>query len=139
MFLARNRMVTRVVAKQAKTTKVKNKFNNGKKSSKEYSVVFLVEGEKSNLGEKNFAIKFRRKVQISLLGSVASSVGTPLQFAAFRSRFDGRYSRASAFWLFLHNDGFCGGPYTFCQEKHQHFHVDRQLVTKKEISSKINI
>ena len=100
MFLARNRMVTRVVAKQAKTTKVKNKFNNGKKSSKEYSVVLLVEGEKSNLGEKNFAIKFRRKVQISLLGSVASSVGTPLQFAAFRSGFDGRYSRASAFWLF---------------------------------------
>ena len=39
-------MLTRVVAKQAKTTKVKNKFVNGKKNSKEYSVVFLVEGEK---------------------------------------------------------------------------------------------
>ena len=48
VFLARNRMLTRVVAKQAKTTKVKNKFVNGKKkSSKEYSVVFLVEGEKN--------------------------------------------------------------------------------------------
>jgi len=48
-------MLTRVVAKQAKTTKVKNKFGNGKKSSKEleYSVVFLVEGEKFNLGERN--------------------------------------------------------------------------------------
>jgi len=46
-------MVTRAVAKQAKTTKVKNKFVNGKKSSKEYSVVFLVEGEKFNLGEKH--------------------------------------------------------------------------------------
>jgi len=46
-------MVTRVVAKQAKTTKVENKSVNGKKkSSKEYSVVFLVEGEKFNLGEK---------------------------------------------------------------------------------------
>ena len=53
VFLARNRMLTRVVAKQTKTTKVKNKFVNGKKSSKEYSVVFLVEGEKLNLGEKN--------------------------------------------------------------------------------------
>ena len=52
VFLARNRMMTRVVAKQAKTTKVKNKFVNGKKSSKEYSVVFLVEGEKFNLGDK---------------------------------------------------------------------------------------
>jgi len=40
------------VAKQAKTTKVKNKFVNGKKSSKEYSVVFFVEGGKLNLGEK---------------------------------------------------------------------------------------
>jgi len=44
-------MLTRVVAKQ-KTTKVKNKFVNGKKSSKEHSVVFFVEGEKFNLGEK---------------------------------------------------------------------------------------
>jgi len=41
-------MLTHVVAKQAKTTKVKNRFVNGKKkSSKEYSVVFLVEGEKN--------------------------------------------------------------------------------------------
>jgi len=46
-------MLTRVVAKQPKTTKVKNKFVNGKKNLKEYSVVFLVEGEKFNLGEKN--------------------------------------------------------------------------------------
>jgi len=47
VLLARNRMVTRVVAKQAKTTKVQNKFVNGKKISKEYSAVFLVEGESS--------------------------------------------------------------------------------------------
>ena len=63
-------MLTRVVAKQAKTTKVKNKFVGGKKSSKEHSVVFLVEGEKFNLGERNSAIKFRQKVQICLVGSV---------------------------------------------------------------------
>ena len=31
VFSARNRMLTRVVAKQAKTTKVKNKFVSGKK------------------------------------------------------------------------------------------------------------
>jgi len=40
MFLARNRMVTRVVAnvaKQAKTTKVKNKFVNGKKKNTQLS------------------------------------------------------------------------------------------------------
>ena len=63
-------MLTRVVAKQAKTTKVRNKFVSGKKSSKEHSVVFLVEGEKFNLGERNSAIKFRQKVQICLVGSV---------------------------------------------------------------------
>ena len=28
-------------------------------------------------------------------------VGTPLEFAAFRSGFDAKYSRASAFWFFL--------------------------------------
>ena len=53
VLLARNRMLTRVVAKQAKTTKVKNKFVNGKKIQFSCSVVFLVEGEKLNLGEKN--------------------------------------------------------------------------------------
>ena len=33
-----------------------------------------------------------------------------------------------------------GTPLEFaaCQEKHQHFHADRQLVTKKEISIKVN-
>ena len=38
----------------------------------------------------------------------------------------------------MHNHGFYGVSNTFCQEKHQHFHTDRQLVTKKEISIKIN-
>jgi len=45
-------MLTRFVAKQAKATKVKNNFVNGKKSSKEYSAVFLVEGEKFNFRRK---------------------------------------------------------------------------------------
>ena len=67
----------------------------------------------------------------------SNSVGTPLEFAAFRSSFDAKYSRASAFWFFsVHNHGFYGVSNTFCQEKHQHFHADRQLVTKKEISIK---
>ena len=60
VFSARNRMLTRVVAKQAKT----------KEKEKEHSVVFLVEGEKFNLGERNSAMKFRQKVQICLVGSV---------------------------------------------------------------------
>ena len=31
----------------------------------------------------------------------SNSVGTPLELAAFRSSFDTKYSRASAFWFFL--------------------------------------
>ena len=38
----------------------------------------------------------------------------------------------------VHVHGFYVVSNTFCQEKHQHFHADRQLVTKKEISIKIN-
>ena len=48
VFLARNRMVTRVVAKQEKIIKSKTNLLMEKKSSKELSVVFLVEGEKFN-------------------------------------------------------------------------------------------
>ena len=69
----------------------------------------------------------------------SNSVGTPLEFAAFRSGFDAKYSRASGFWFFLSTTMvFYGVSNTFCQEKHQHFHADRQLVMKKEISIKIN-
>ena len=93
-------MLTRVVAKQAKTTQVKNKFVNGKKSSKEYLVVFLVEGEKFNLGEK-ISDKVQAKSSILPCRFCSNSVGTPLEFAAFRSGFDAKYSRASAFWFFL--------------------------------------
>ena len=56
-------------------------------------------------------------------------VGTPLEFAAFRSGFDAKYSRASRLLVFsVHNHGFYDVPNTFCQEKHQHFHADRQLM-----------
>ena len=88
---------------------------------------------------KNWAIKFRRKVQICLVGSVANSAGTPLEFAAFRSGFDAKYSRASAFCFFLSITMIFAQSENIFQEKHQHFHVDRQLVTKKEIRSKIII
>ena len=90
---------------------------------------------KFTLGEKKLG-EFRRKVQFALSrSSVANSVGTPLEFAAFRNGLDAKYSRGRAFCFFfsVHNHGFCGSPNTFCQEKHQHFHVDRQLVTKKRI------
>ena len=132
-------MLTRVVAKQAKTTKVKNKFVNGKKRLKEYSVVFLVKGEKFNLGERNWAIKFRRKVQIGLVGSVRTRSAHCLSSQLFAAVSTPNIAELVLFGLTVQNHGFYGVPNTFCQEKHQHFHADRQLVTKKEISIKINL
>ena len=73
VFLARNRMLTRVVAKQAKTTKVKKNLLMEKKVQREYL-------------PRRFC---------------SNSVGTPLEFAASRSGFDAKYSRTSAFWFFL--------------------------------------
>ena len=69
----------------------------------------------------------------------SNSVGTPLEFAAFRSGFDAKYSRASAFcFFFCPQPWFLGHFEHILQEKHQYFHTDRQLFTKKEISIKIN-
>ena len=134
MFSARNRMLTRVVAKQAKTTKVKNKFVSGKKKFKRtLSCLFGGRG-KVQSRRKKFGDKVQAKSSNLPRRFCLNSVGTPLEFAAFRSGFDAKYSRARA----GHNHGFYGVSNTFCQEKHQHFHADRQLVTKKEISIKIN-
>ena len=126
-------MLTRVVAKQAKTTKVKNKFVNGKKKFKEHSVVFLVEGEKFNLGERNYAIKFQAKSSNLPRRFCSNSVGTPLEFAAFRSGFDAKYSRASAFWFFsVHNHGFYGVSNTFCRKNTSIFKLIGSLSRRKK-------
>ena len=56
VFLARNRMLTRIVAKQAKTTKVKNKFVNEKKFKRILSCLFggrrKVQFRRKKLGDK---------------------------------------------------------------------------------------
>ena len=132
-------MLSRVVAKQAKTTKVKNKFVNGKKKFKRtLSCLFGGRG-KVQFKRKKLGDKVQAKSSNLPRRFCSNSVGTPLEFAAFRSGLHAKYSRASAFWFFsVHHHGFYGVSNTFCQEKHQHFHADRQLVTKKEISIKIN-
>ena len=94
-------MLTRVVAKPAKTTKVKNKFVSGKKSSKEHSVVFFGGRGKVQSRRKKFGDKVQAKSSNLPRRFCSNSVGTPLEFAAFRSGFDVKYSRASAFWFFL--------------------------------------
>jgi len=67
-----------------------------RENSTEYSVVFLVEGEKFKLRNQ-----FAFEDFISVVGSAANSVGTSLEFAAFASGPDATHSRASAFWLYL--------------------------------------
>jgi len=65
-----------------------------RKSSKEYSVVFLVDGKSSGY-------EFAFEDLIVVVGSAANSVGTTLEFLAFRSGPDGKYGRASAFCFIL--------------------------------------
>jgi len=125
-------MLSGVVEKQAKTQKSKAHLLMEKKSSKEYSVVLLVEGEK-------LGVKFRRKVQICLVGSVRIRSARRLSSQLFAAVSTPNIAELVLFVCCVHNHSFYGVPNTFCQEKHQHFHADRQLVTKKEISIKINL
>ena len=93
-------MLTRVVAKQGKTTRVKNKFVNGKKKFKRtLSCLFGGRG-KVQFRRKKLGDKVQAKSS-NLPRFRSNSVGTPLEFAASRSGFDAKYSRASAFWFFL--------------------------------------
>ena len=50
---------------------------------------------------KKFGDKIQAKSSNLPRRFCSNSVGTPLEFAAFRSGFDAKYSRASAFWFFL--------------------------------------
>ena len=100
--LARNRMLTHVVAKQAKTTKVKTNLLMEKKQFKRtLSCLFggrrKVQFRRKKLGDKVQA----KSSNLPRRFGPANSVGIPLEFAAFRIGFDAKYSRASAFWFFL--------------------------------------
>jgi len=131
-------MLTRVVAKQAKTTNVKNKFVNGKKKFKRrLSCLFGGRG-KVQFRRKKLGDKVQEKSSDLPRRFCSNSVGTPLEFAAFRSGFDAKYSRASAFCFFLSTTIVFTAFRTHFARKKKDFHADRQLVTKKEISIKIN-
>ena len=132
-------MWTCVIAKQAKTTKVKNKFVNGKKGSKEYSVLFDGRG-KVQFRRKKLGDKVQAKSSNLPRPFCSNSFGTPLEFAAFRSGFDAKYSRASAFWFFLSTAMvFTAFRTHFARKNTSIFMLIGSLSrTKKEISIKIN-
>ena len=94
-------MLTCVVAKQAKTTKVKNKFVNGKKELKRILSCLFGGRGKVQFRRKKLGDKVQAKSSNLPRRFCSNSVGTPLEFAAFRKGFDAKYSRASAFWFFL--------------------------------------
>jgi len=109
-----------------------------KQNSKEYPVVFLVEGEKFNSGEKNLAIKFGRKVQICLVGSVRTRSAHRLSSQLFAVVSTPNIAELVLFGFFCPQPWFLRGSEHILPGKHQHFHADRQLVTKREVSIKIN-
>jgi len=126
-------MVTCVVAKQAKTTKVENNFINGNKKC-ERILSCLFGGRRK--------VQFKGKIQVKssiclrassvVVSSATNSVGTPLEFSAFRSGLDAKYTRASAFWFFLSTTVVFAAVQTpFCQEKH-HFHLIGSLPREKK-------
>ena len=87
---------------------------------------------KVQCGRKKQAIKFRRKVQICLVGSVRTRLAHRLSSQLFPT-----VSTPNIVELVLFGF-FCPKPWFLRRSEHQLFHVDSQLVTKKEISIKIN-
>jgi len=78
-----------------------------RKSSKENSVVFLVEGE-----------EFKLRICLGGVGSAANSVGTMLKFTAFGAVLTPNLAELALSVFFFNFFLFCGGPNTFSQEKH---------------------
>ena len=132
-------MLTRVVAKQAKTSKVKNKFVSGKKKFKRTLSCLFGERGKVQSRRKKFGDKVQAKSSNLPRRFCSNSVGTPLEFAALRSGFDVKYSRASAFWFFLSTTTvFTAFRTYFARKNTSIFMLIGSLSRKKEISIKIN-
>ena len=103
-----------------------------RKSSKEYSAVFWWKAKSSSyefaLEDFNF-----------LVGSTANSVGTTLEFAAFRSGPDAKYSGASAFWFFLCTTMVFAAVRTHFPRRNTSFFMSISILSwEKERSSKIS-
>ena len=110
-----------------------------KKSSKEHSVVFLEEGEKFSLGERNSAIKFRQKVQICLVGSVQTRSAHRLSSQLFAAVSTSNIAELVLFGFFLSTTMvFTAFRTHFARKNTSIFMLIGSLSRKKEISIKIN-
>jgi len=83
-------MLTCVVAKQAKTIKVKYKFVNGKKKFKRILSCLFDGRGKVQFRRKELGDKVQAKSSNLPRRFCSNSVGTPLEFAAFCSGFDAK-------------------------------------------------
>ena len=83
----------------SKTSK-DNKSQKEKKFKRILSCLFGGRG-KVQFRRKKLGDKVQAKSSNLSRRFCSNSVGTPLEFAAFPSGFDAKYSRASAFWFFL--------------------------------------
>jgi len=97
-----------------------------RKSSKEYSVVVLVEGKKFKLRNLPSTEEF-----IFVVGSAANSVGTTLEFAASGRDPDAKFSGASAFCFFVSTTLVLRRAENILPGKHQHGHVHLSCHGKK--------
>ena len=92
-------MLTRVVAK--KQRQQKSKTNCKKKKFKRILSCLLGGRGKVQFRRKRLGDKVQAKSSNLPCRFCSNSVGTPLEFAAFCSGFDAKYSRTGAFWFFL--------------------------------------
>ena len=74
-------MLTRVVARQAKTTKVKNKFVNGKKKFKRILSCLFGGRGKVQFRQKKLGDKVQEKSSNLPCRFCSNSVGTPLEYS----------------------------------------------------------
>ena len=88
---------------------------------------------------KNEAIKFRRNVQICLVGSVRTQSANRLSLQLFAAVSTLNIAELVLFGFFCPQPWFLRRSEQILPGKTPAFHADRQLVTKKEISIKINV
>ena len=109
-----------------------------RKSSKEYSLFFLVEGKKFKLrnllSRSPLCCRFCCKIswQNAWVRSTLAAVLTPNMAELVHSVFF--CCLFVCLFVSVHSHGFCGGMNIFSQEKRQHVNVHRHVVTKNEIS-----
>ena len=95
-----------------------------RKSSKQYSGVLLVKGEK-------FKVQNLPSRTSSLLCSAANSVSTSLEFAVFGSGPDAKYSEANAFCFFCPQPWFLRRSEHIFPEENTRMLIDRAAIDKQ--------